>query len=129
MVTRRKYLMTILLSLLAILFLLASFGFFGEQDTRIKLKILSDSTTLPSVMILCIYGLLHIKGMGFFSIFGYGISRLSVMLTPRLSKAPQSYYEYKQEKKEHSEKDFSFLLHIGIILLIFSVIFTFSYYM
>lgn len=129
MATRRKYLLTILLSLVVILFLLASFGFFGESDLKIKIKILSDSTILPSTFLLCIYGLLRIKSRGFFSIFGYGISRLSVMLTPKLRGEPQSYYDYKKERKEESGRKYSFLLHIGIILLIFSVIFTLSYYM
>ncbi len=126
--TNRKYLLTFLLCSVFVVVFLHTSRFFDEISETQKYKMLSDATVIPAAVLLSISAFVYISSTGVLDIFGYGTSKLSLALTPKVTKKNKTYYEYKQEKTKTRNKKFGFIFHIGLIFMVLSVIFSILYY-
>ncbi|MBE6548259.1 MAG: DUF3899 domain-containing protein [Ruminococcaceae bacterium] len=123
----RKIFICIAATLISVIILMATLGFFKTHEIHSRIKILADATAIPALFSLGLFGLISIGKSGMFDIFGYGVSRLSSLFIPKRQIAHTSYYDYKT--KTHTKNpSFALLLYIGIPLLICSILLTILYY-
>ena len=89
-------------------------------------KILADAALFPSVILIGAGAVLSLVKIGFFDIFGYAFSRISLLFAP-LPRAEISYYEYKAGHQPRGYASLPFCLS-GALFLLLSLAFTLLFY-
>ncbi|MCI8402087.1 MAG: DUF3899 domain-containing protein [Lachnospiraceae bacterium] len=122
----KKYLIPALLGAAAVLWVLTIRGFFGPGlGLAQRYMYLSDAFLVPGVMITGVGLLVYVSGEGGLDAVGYGLQ----FLKPRRLRDTriQSYQDYKLKRAE-KKTPCRFLLRVGAVYLLFSVLFTFLYF-
>ena len=118
-----KYGITIAVSLLVSWYYISSRPF-HMSEIKEKYRILSDAFGLPGIFLIS-FGLLFVaSNEGVFNGLIWGLKYAANTLIPfgRLKKV-QKYSDYVEEKKKEKVKGFGFLIVVGVVNIILSVIF------
>lgn len=127
---KNKYMKYIYVFVFGILISISIFNYrdiFEASSTKDIVSILSDGFLLPGVLILGAGLLIMVSNGGVFDIFVYGFSKLrAIKLTGDKKPATHaSYYDYKINKEK---APFLFLLIVGSIFFLLSIIFNIAFY-
>ena len=124
-----RYGMTTAVAAAVTLLLIYLFGFGEASDIADKHRILSDSFTIPGVILIMLTILAWIASEGIFDGISYAFRQAGAQLIPFLGLVPyENFYDYKEKKKkERKARGYSFLLFVGIAFLIIGVIFVILY--
>ena len=99
----------------------------GVSVAAERYRIFADAATLAAVLLLSVGALSAISDGGFFDIFLYSLSRLSLVFSP-LPRGEVSYADFKAKRREHSGGASYVPLLVGAFFLLVSVLFTVLYY-
>ncbi len=126
-----KYLVTFGVAL-AVSILIICMSNIGSVDSMAeKYKILANAFTIPGVILACFSGLLWVASDGFFDSITYSFSRIGGMFIPMFKSKHETFYDYKQRKKdkraEKGSESFWFLFFVGLAFILISVIFIILY--
>lgn len=130
--TVTRYLTTTVLALAASGVLLWMMNFSSAESLAEKYRILSDAFSVPGVLLVCFFGLLWVSSYGFFDGLKYMFGRIGNMFVPGKIPKHETYYDYKMRRREKREENedqgsLSFLLFVGLGLLLVAVIFVVLY--
>ena len=127
--TLLRYVITTVVAAAVTVFLIFAFGFDKAVDPADKYRILTDSFTIPGAILTMIAVLIRISKEGIFDGISYALRYAGSTLIPFLGIAkPESYYDYRQKKKEKGRiQGYSFLLYVGIAFLVISAVFCILY--
>ena len=104
-------------------------GVFAETDTVQVMQILSDSFFVPGVIIAG-FGLLVVASNGgAFDIFIYGAHIFfSLFRRDVTARKYRTFYDFRHGRKD-KKRSVSFMLIVGIVLIVIAVGFLIAYYM
>ena len=101
-----------------------------ESKTQMVMHYLSDSTIIPGIFLILLYGLAWVAKDGIFDGIGYASRFVGAMFIPNLKmyKGRDGFYEYKKQKAEKREKELNKdPLIVGIGYLVLGIIFYILY--
>ena len=99
---------------------------FNQTDLKTIYHILSDSFTVPGVVITGFGLLIFASNEGVFDGITYGVMSFINMFKTRNAKKYSSLYDYKQKKHAVKTKT-GFILISGLIILSFAIVFLILY--
>lgn len=125
----RKYLITILVGLIISFSIMIAKDIFSSPNEKTVFHILCDSFFVSGVLIAG-YGLLVVASNGgTFDMFIYGVSKFFNMFRKDMNKEKhKSFYEYRLAKAEKPKNEFWYLVIIGMIFILISLLFLMFYY-
>ena len=101
---------------------------FGAMTEAEKFRELANCFTVPGVLLIMIFIMTYISTTGFFDILTYSLVRLGRALVPLSKKVDERYADYKERKNEVRFSGYSFLLHVGLVFTLVSIVFTVLFY-
>ena len=96
-------------------------------DVAERYRILADSFTTPSIIIVMVGLLVWVAGEGTFDMISYGLGRGINSIIPFRQQKDETFYDYKMRKKDKRIKGYSFLFISGGIYFIPALIFNILY--
>lgn len=97
-------------------------------NTKEGLKNLTDAFFAVGMLYVCAGLLVVVSNAGTFTIIGYGLIQFFNFFRRNLSKEKyRTFYEYRLAK-EQDKKSFCYLLIIGLILIVISMLFLWQWY-
>ena len=125
-----KYLATIGGAMLMCLIVIWLRDLGSEENLAQRYRILADAFSVPGVILMCFSGIMWVSSDGFFDSLGYAFSRVGGMFIPFIKTKHETYYDYKQRKKEKRKKEgFWYLFFVGFGFVLISVVFVVLYEM
>lgn len=121
MKTITKYLITIGTGLAAALYVAFIRGIFSETNPSQIFAILSDSFTVPGVLLTGIGGLMFVSNEGGFDALSYGITSFIDLFRKEKKNKYKTFYDYKEEKASKT-LPVSFVLISGLIFMALAII-------
>ncbi|MBQ7995107.1 MAG: DUF3899 domain-containing protein [Bacilli bacterium] len=106
----------------------SSFGLSWEDN---KWRLLTDAATFPGVFLILVYLLVKLSNGGAFDALSYSLQLVFYTVffrSLRETKLPRSYTEYRLLKQGKKRAGFSYLLIVGGIFLLITVVFLILYY-
>ncbi len=121
------YLITFVIGLVMFVLVIASKHIFSQSDKKEIFRILSDAFTVPAVVLGGIGLLIFLSNEGAFDIISYGMIMFIGKFKRNVNdRKYQTYYDYKVAKRGN-KKSFGSTLIIGILYLIFAILFLILY--
>ncbi len=117
----KKYLITMLIGLLAVALILWSKDIFHQTEAVVVYHILCDAFFAVGVVIVCVGLLIFSSNEGTFDIIVYGVSSFVGMFKKNHVKKYDTFYDYRVSR-EDKRVSFGYLLICGLILLAVSMI-------
>ena len=118
-----KYLITLIIGLLFAFIYAVLNNIFAQTDREKIFHILTDSFFVPGILFVCFGILVFSSNGGTFDMIKYGTVRfLSLFKRDYNDVKYKSYYEYVSEKHEKNQS-FGYLIMVGIVFIIISLIF------
>ena len=121
MKTITKYLITIGTGLAAALYVAFIRCIFSETNPSQIFAILSDSFTVPGVLLTGIGGLMFVSNEGGFDALSYGITSFIDLFRKEKKNKYKTFYDYKEEKASKT-LPVSFVLISGLIFMALAII-------
>ena len=122
-----KYLITIAFGLVIALLVLLSKGTFSQTETVAVYKDLCDALFIPGVTIVCFGLLVFASNGGVFNMLKFGMIKLFDLFKRDLTKVKyRTYYDYSEAQKDKN-KGFWYLLVVGAVFIVASVVFLVVY--
>ena len=104
-------------------------GVFAETDTVQVMQILSDSFFVPGVISAGFGLLVDASNGGAFDIFNYGAHIFfSLFRRDVTARKYRTFYDFREDRKD-KKRSVSFMLIVGIVLIVIAVGFLIAYYM
>ena len=119
-----KYSISACVGFAIVFFVLSNRGFFGADDTALRMLYLADAFTIPGVLFLMVGVMTWLSGKGLFDGLTYSLGRLARTLVPLKNTTDEKYYDYKVRKNESRKNDYAFLFIVGGVLFLVAVVFT-----
>lgn len=116
-----KYLLTFGLGFAVVLFMSIGNGVFDQTKIAQIFAILTDSFTVPTVVLLGLGGLMFVSNEGGFDALSYGITSFIDMFRKEKKNKFKSFYDYKEAKAERN-LEFGFLLISGLVFMVITVV-------
>lgn len=92
------------------------------------MKAFCDAFFVSGVLLTCIGGLVFVSNGGVFDMLAYGVRTFFTAFKRNVTdRKYKDYYEYREAKKAN-KRSFSFLLVVGIVFIVISMIFLALYY-
>ncbi len=92
-----------------------------------RYKILADAFTVPGVILMLFSGLIWVANDGFFDGLSYTFTRIGHMFLPFVKGKHQTYYDYKESKKDRPKHPFFFLFAVGAVFTVVAIVFNLLY--
>lgn len=108
--------------------ILSSFNLNWDDN---KWRLLTDAATFPGVFLILVYLLVKLSNGGAFDAISYSLQLVFYTVffrSLRETKLPRSYTEYRLLKQGKKRAGFSYLLIVGGIFLLITVVFLILYY-
>ena len=121
MKTITKYLITIGTGLAAALYVALTRNIFSVTNPSQIFAILSDSFTVPGVLLTGIGGLMFVSNEGGFDALSYGITSFIDLFRKEKKNKYKTFYDYKEEKASKT-LPVSFVLISGLIFMALAII-------
>lgn len=122
----KNYLITLVIGLIASLFIMFIKSVFHAEDNKEIMKILCDSFFVPGVLILC-FGLLVVASNGgTFDMLTYGVIRFFSFFKKDATSKYKTFYDYRKAQQS-SPRQFLYLVLVGLFYIIISLIFMVIY--
>lgn len=122
-----KYLITIAFGLVIALLVLLSKGTFSQTEAVDVYKDLCDALFIPGVTIVCFGLLVFASNGGVFNMLKFGMIKLFDLFKRDLTKVKyRTYYDYSEAQKDKN-KGFWYLLVVGAVFIVASVVFLVVY--
>ena len=102
-------------------------GLSDAPNAAEKYRILADSFTIPSVVILMVGVLIWVAGEGTFDMLSYGLNRGINSIIPLRQQTDENFYDYKMRKNKKRIKGYSFLFISGGIYFVPALVFNILY--
>lgn len=104
-------------------------GFAFGQETYRNAGCLSDGFFIAGALLTSVGILTWISTTGFFDLLAYAIHSIPVLFSAiKKPEENESYYDYKMMREENRGKPLYFLVIVGVVCLLLSVIFLWVYY-
>ncbi|MBQ7921146.1 MAG: DUF3899 domain-containing protein [Clostridia bacterium] len=126
MKTMKKYLITILVGLLAVFLILWSKDIFAQNQPVTVFHILCDAFFAVGVVITGVGLLIFSSNEGTFDMLSYGMTSFLDMFRRKKVNQYDSFYDYRKSREE-KKISFGFILICGILFLIASGVFYYMY--
>ncbi len=123
-----KYLVTVGIGALLVLFVLLARGFFEFPELREQYRILSDAFTTAGVVLIMVGVLIWVSTTGLFDMINYALGKFGRALIPFSKKSDEKYYDYVMRKREHRLSGYSFVFIVGVLYMVPMLIFTLLFY-
>ena len=124
-----KYSITVAVGAAVAAFLVWQHDLFGTDSIVRSFHILSDAFVVPGVLLLMVGVLIWVANFGIFDMLGYAGSRVGMMFIPSYKKYDhQTYYDYKERRKDKRISGYSFILHVGLAFFAVGVVFLILYF-
>lgn len=121
MKTLKKYLISFGISFFFAFLLALLKDIFAQTSPKVIFQILSDSFFAIGVVVAGIGLLVFASNEGTFDMLIYGVSSFINLFRPNSKKKYDSFYDYRINKSKN-KTSLGFLLIVGIVLIIISVI-------
>lgn len=104
-------------------------GFAFGQEMYRNAGCLSDGFFIAGALLTSVGILTWISTTGFFDLLAYAIHSIPVLFSAiKKPEENESYYDYKMMREENRGKPLYFLVIVGVVCLLLSVIFLWVYY-
>ncbi len=125
-----KYSITVVICAAVAVFLMWQHNLWSAESNMSRFHILSDAFVVPGMLILLSGVLVWVSNFGFFDMLGYVGSRVGSMFIPfyRKSFDHQTFYDYKESRKDKRISGYSFLFIVGGVFFIVGVVFLILYF-
>ena len=125
-----KYSITAVIGAAVAVFLMWQHNLLGAENLVSRFHILSDAFVVPGLLLLMSGVLVWVSNFGIFDTLGYAGSRVGSMFIPfyRKSFDHQTFYDYKESRKDKRISGYSFLFIVGGAFFIIGVVFLILYF-
>lgn len=128
MKTVYKYLITVAVGLVIAFLALLARDVFHLTATVDFMKAFCDAFFVSGVVITCVGGLVFVSNGGVFDMIAYGVRTFFESFKRNVTdRKYRTYYDYKESKKDR-KTSFGYLLIVGVIFIVVSLVFLFLYY-
>ncbi len=122
-----KYMISCSIAGVLVCFILFTKGM-NPINTKEGLKNLTDAFFAVGILYVCIGLLILVSNAGTFAMLGYGLIQFVNFFRRDISKEKyKTFYEYRLAK-EQNKKCFCYLLIIGLILIVISMLFLWQWF-
>lgn len=122
----KKYLITLLVGVVAAGLILWSKDIFAQTELKVIFHILSDAFFAVSVVIICSGLLVLSSNGGTFDMIVYGMSSFFDLFRVQSKKKYETFYDYRESRAE-KKLPFGFLLICGLFFLAIAFVMYFLY--
>lgn len=125
-----SYVIATVIALLMVVLVISQHDF-SELSWADRYRYISDAFTVPGILYIMVYALVWASSQGALDSLRFLLKNVATSLIPGMrSKKPKSYGDYITALNENRKpaKRFLFLLVIGGILMVISIIFIFLFY-
>lgn len=122
----KKYLITIVVGFLMAGLVMYSKDIFNQTELSEILHILTDSFSIPAVLITGFGGLIFVSNEGVFDGLAYGVTSFIDMFRKEKKNQFRTFYDYKESKSEKNTP-FGYLLICGLIFIVITAVFSLLY--
>lgn len=126
MKTFRKYLITLVVGILAVAGILWAKDIFAQTEPKMIFHILSDAFFAVGTVILCSGLLVFSSNEGTFDMLVYGVSSFFDMFRTVSKKKYETFYDYRVSRYE-KKLPFLFLVICGLFFLIIAFVMYYCY--
>ena len=122
MKTIYKYLITLGVGFAMAAFVAYSKNVFAQKELSMVFHILTDSFSLPAVLITGIGALAFVSNEGGFDALSYGLTSFFDMFRKEKKNKHKTFYDYKMEKAEKRGSVPYFVMIVGAFYILLAVI-------
>jgi len=122
----KKYLITIAVGFLMAGLVMTSKDIFSQTDLSKIFHILTDSFTVPAVLITGFGALVFVSNEGAFDGLTYSVTSFIDIFRKEKKNKYHTYYDYKESKSERNTP-FGYLLICGLIFIVITAVFYLLY--
>lgn len=121
MKTIKKYLITLAVGFLMAGLVMYSKDIFNQTERSEILHILTDSFSIPAVLITGFGGLIFVSNEGVFDGLAYGVTSFIDMFRKEKKSQFRTFYDYKESKSER-DMSFGYLLICGVLFIVIDAV-------
>lgn len=121
MKTIKKYLITLAVGFLMAGLVMYSKDIFNQTELSEILHILTDSFSIPAVLITGFGGLIFVSNEGVFDGLAYGLTSFIDMFRKDKKNQFRTFYDYKESKSER-DMSFGYLLICGVLFIVIDAV-------
>lgn len=121
MKTIKKYLITLAVGFLMAGLVMYSKDIFNQTELSEILHILTDSFSIPAVLITGFGGLIFVSNEGVFDGLAYGVTSFIDMFRKEKKNQFRTFYDYKESKSERN-MSFGYLLICGVLFIVIDAV-------
>ena len=121
MKTIKKYLITLAVGFLMAVLVMYSKDIFNQTELSEILHILTDSFSIPAVLITGFGGLIFVSNEGVFDGLAYGVTSFIDMFRKEKKNQFRTFYDYKESKSER-DMSFGYLLICGVLFIVIDAV-------
>ena len=121
MKTIKKYLITLAVGFLMAGLVMYSKDIFNQTELSEILHILTDSFSIPAVLITGFGGLIFVSNEGVFDGLAYGVTSFIDMFRKEKKNQFRTFYDYKESKSER-DMSFGYLLICGVLFIVIDAV-------
>lgn len=121
MKTIKKYLITLAVGFLMAGLVMYSKDIFNQTELSEILHILTDSFSIPAVLITGFGGLIFVSNEGVFDGLAYGVTSFIDMFRKEKKNQFRTFYDYKESKSER-DMNFGYLLICGVLFIVIDAV-------
>ena len=121
MKTIKKYLITLAVGFLMAGLVMYSKDIFNQTELSEILHILTDSFSIPAVLITGFGGLIFVSNEGVFDGLAYGLTSFIDMFRKEKKNQFRTFYDYKESKSERN-MSFGYLLICGVLFIVIDAV-------